>query len=256
MEITDTQFNQLIMTYVWPFIRISAFMYAIPVLSSGIVPYYCKIGISLFITILIAQNIPSLETINPFSMSGLIVTINQVIIGLALGFMLKIVFSALETGGYVIGQTMGLGFAQMNDPANGITVPVISQFYTILATLIFLIMNGHLVMINVLAESFSILPMGMTGLGSDGIWQLIKWSGWIFTGAVIIALPAVGAILCVNIAFGVMMRAAPQLNIFTIGFPVSLMLGLLFIMLTLPVFSTQFVYLMDNTISAATNLLR
>jgi flagellar biosynthetic protein FliR len=187
---------------------------------------------------------------------GVIVSVNQIIIGLALGFMVKIVFSALETGGHLIGQTMGLGFAQMNDPVNGITVPVISQFYTIMATLIFLIMNGHLAMIEVLIESFSILPVGINGLGPDGIWQIVKWSSWIFSGAIAISLPAVGALLLVNISFGVMMRAAPQLNIFTIGFPISLMLGFVFIMFSLPVFSTQFLYMLDNTILEATNILK
>jgi flagellar biosynthetic protein FliR len=162
----------------------------------------------------------------------------------------------METGGYVIGQTMGLGFAQMNDPANGITVPVISQFYTILATLTFLVLNGHLVMIDVLASSFEIIPITDYTQLSNGLWKLILWSGWVFTGAVLIALPAVGALLLVNIAFGVMMRAAPQLNIFTIGFPISLMLGLLFIMFTLPVFSNQFIDILDNTVMTASNLFR
>lgn len=256
MNITDVQLSQLIANYVWPFIRISAFLFALPIISSGIVPAYIKAGLAIFIAILIAPVIPQQPDIDPFSNLGFIITINQIIIGLALGFMIKLVFSAMETGGHLVGQSMGLGFAQMNDPVNGVTVPVISQFYTIIATLIFLIMNGHLIMINVLVNSFTILPVNITGLGTDGIWQLIKWSSWIFTGAVVIALPAVGALLLVNTAFGVMMRAAPQLNIFSIGFPISLMLGFFFIMLTLPVFSTQFQYLLEITIIAATNILK
>jgi len=256
MEITDEQLLRLVTGYVWPFVRVSAFFIALPIISSGIVPTYIKAGLAILVSFLVAPVIPVQPVIDPFSLLGLIVTVQQVIIGLALGFMIKLVFSALETGGYLIGQSMGLGFAQMNDPANGITVPVVSQFYTVLATLTFLIMNGHLIMLEVLVNSFTVMPINITGLGADGIWQLIKWSSWIFTGAVIIALPAVGALLLVNIAFGVMMRAAPQLNIFTIGFPISLMLGLAFIMLTLPVFSNQFMYILDNTIIAATNLLK
>lgn len=256
MNITDIQLTQLIADYVWPFIRIGAFLLALPVISSGIVPVYIKTGLAIFITILIVPTMPEQVDIAPFSTLGLIVTINQVIIGLCLGFMIKLVFSAMETGGHLIGQSMGIGFAQMNDPANGVTVPVISQFYTIMATLIFLIIDGHLIMINVLANSFVILPVDITGLGTDGIWQVIKWSSWIFTGAVLIALPAVGALLLVSTAFGVMMRAAPQLNIFSIGFPISLMLGFFFMMYTLPVFSTQFQYLLNITIVEATNILK
>lgn len=255
MEITDGQLTQIVASYVWPFIRISAFLYALPVLSSGIVPSYIKIGLAIFIAIIISPLIINQPEIEPFSLLGIVVSVNQVIIGLALGFMVKIVFSALETGGHLIGQTMGLGFAQMNDPSSGVTVPVISQFYTIMATLVFLSLNGHLVMIEVLSNSFTILPVGISGLGSDGVWKLVKWSSWIFSGAVIIAIPAVGALLLVNIAFGVMMRAAPQLNIFTIGFPISLMLGFFFMWITLPVFSNQFVYLLNNTIAEATNIL-
>lgn len=256
MEVTDVQISEYVTIYAWPFLRIAAFLIALPVVSSGIVPAYIKTGLAIFIAILIAPGLPRHEFIDVFSLDGLIISVVQIIIGLALGFIVKIVFSAMETGGYVIGQTMGLGFAQMNDPANGVTVPVISQFYTVLATLIFLILNGHLIMIDVLASSFNIIPITAYSQLSDGVWKLILWSGWIFTGAVLIALPAVGALLLVNIAFGVMMRAAPQLNIFTIGFPISLMLGLLFIMFTLPVFSNQFISILDNTVMTASNLFR
>jgi len=254
MEVTDDQIVHLVSIYAWPFLRIAAFLFALPIISSGIIPIYIKIGLAMFITVLIVPVIPGAPSVEVLSVNGLVIAGFQIIIGLALGFLVKIVFSALETGGYVIGQTMGLGFAQMNDPANGITVPVISQFYTVMATLIFLIMNGHLIMIDVLVNSFTIIPINYNSELNDGIWHLILWSGWIFTGAVLIALPAVGALLLVNIAFGVMMRAAPQLNIFTIGFPITLMLGLLFIMLTLPVFATQFIDLLDNTVITASGM--
>lgn len=254
MEITDRQIVEYITLYAWPFLRISGFLLSLPIISSGIIPAYIKVGLAMFIAILIAPGLPEHDFIDVFSLNGLVTGIAQILIGLVLGFIVKIVFSAMETGGYIVGQTMGLGFAQMNDPANGITVPVISQFYTILSTLIFLILNGHLIMINVLTDSFTIIPISDYSNIGNGLWKLILWSGWVFTGAVLIALPAVAAILLVNIAFGVMMRAAPQLNIFTIGFPISLMLGLLFIMFTLPVFSNQFIDILDNTIITANNI--
>jgi len=254
MDFTDDQLVTIVATYFWPFIRISAFFYALPIISSGIIPIYIKTGLAIFIAFLVSPTLPPLPIVDVLSVDGLVISIFQIIIGLALGFLVKIVFSALETGGYIIGQTMGLGFAQMNDPSSGVTVPVISQFYTVIATLIFLVMNGHLIMIDVLVNSFSIIPIDASSQLNDGIWQLILWAGWVFTGAILIALPAVGALLLVNIAFGVMMRAAPQLNIFSIGFPISLMLGLSFILLTLPVFSNQFLSLLDNTILTAAEL--
>lgn len=254
MEITDRQIVEYVTLYAWPFLRISGFLIALPILSSGIIPAYIKVVLAMFIAILIAPGLPKTEFIDVLSLDGLITAIVQIVIGLIIGFIVKIVFSAMETGGYIVGQTMGLGFAQMNDPTNGITVPVISQFYTVLATLIFLILNGHLIMINVISDSFTIIPVSEFSSVSNGLWKLIMWSGWIFTGSVLIALPAVGALLLVNIAFGVMMRAAPQLNIFTIGFPISLMLGLLFIMFTLPVFSNQFIDILDNTVITANHM--
>lgn len=254
MEITDRQMLEYVTMYAWPFLRITGFLFALPIISSGIIPAYIKVGLAMFISIVIAPGLPDHDFVDVLSLDGLSISIAQILIGLVIGFIVKIVFSAMETGGYVIGQTMGLGFAQMNDPANGITVPVISQFYTVLATLIFLILNGHLIMINVLVESFTVIPITDYSNITSGIWKLILWSGWIFTGAVLIALPAVGALLLVNIAFGVMMRAAPQLNIFTIGFPISLMLGLIFIMFTLPVFSNQFINILDNTVITASNM--
>jgi flagellar biosynthetic protein FliR len=129
---------------------------------------------------------------------------------------------------------MGLGFATAVDPQNGVQVPVIGQYYIVMATLLFLALNGHLVMIQVLIDSFHSLPVGMIGLGQDGLWSLVGWGSRMFAGAVLIALTAMTAMLLVNLAFGVMSRAAPQLNIFGVGFPVMMGAGFVVLMLTLP----------------------
>ena len=176
--------------------------------------------------------------------------VRQVLIGLAIGFLVRLTFAAVELAGNLIGQTMGLGFAQMMDPANGVTVPVVSQFYTVLATLIFLVLNGHLILIETLVDSFRTIPVGPATISQAGLWTLLSWGGWIFKGALIISLPALAALLLVNAAFGVMMRAAPQLNIFVIGFPISLMLGFVFMMLSLPLFVPQFSSLLDGAFEA------
>jgi len=152
-------------------------------------------------------------------------------------------------------QTMGLGFAQMNDPANGVTVPVVSQFYIIMATLLFLALNGHLVVIDVLAESFTMLPVSMQGISPDGIWMLIEWSSWIFTGAVLMSLPVVVALLLINVAFGVMMRAAPQLNVFAVGFPLTLTFGFIFMWASLEIFLPQFNNLFEHALMTVGNML-
>jgi flagellar biosynthetic protein FliR len=246
VNITSEELIAFIASYLWPFIRIAALVSVIPILSSQVVPKRVKIGIAAALTVVIVPTLGPMPTVEILSAEGLLMCLYQMLIGLAMGFTIRIVFSAFETGGHVIGQTMGLGFAQMLDPANGITVPVISQFYTVIGTLLFLALNGHLVMIDVLSESFKTMPIALHTISLDGIWSIIALSGWIFKGAVLISLPAVSALLLVNIAFGVMMRAAPQLNIFAIGFPLSLTLGFVFILVTLPMFLPQFTHLMDG----------
>ncbi len=246
LTISSAQLIDLMAAYLWPFFRIAALITIAPIWGTKIIPMRARIGLAAALTVIIVPVIEPATSVEPFSLAGILVTANQVVIGLMMGFMLRLVFSALESGGQLIGMTMGLGFAQMNDPANGITVPVVSQFYTLIATLIFLALNGHLILINVLVDSFRTLPIDMIAIGTTGLWTLLSWAGWIFKGAVLIALPTVTALLLVNIAFGVMMRAAPQLNVFSIGFPITLTLGFVFMLVSLPIFLPQFSGLLDN----------
>jgi len=246
VNITSEELIAFIAGYLWPFIRIAALVSIIPILSAQIVPKRVKVGIALMLTVVIAPTLGPMPSIELFSAQGFLMCVYQMLIGLAMGFTIRIVFSAFETGGHVIGQTMGLGYAQMLDPSNGVTVPVISQLYTIIGTLVFLALNGHLVVIDVLAESFETMPVALNTISTNGLWSIMDLSGWIFKGAVLISLPAVAALLLVNIAFGVMMRAAPQLNIFAIGFPLTLTLGFVFILVTLPMFLPQFTHIMDS----------
>ena len=246
MNITSDELISFIAGYLWPFIRIAALTGIIPVLSAQIIPRRAKIGIAAALTLVIVPTLDPMPAVELLSADGILISIYQLLIGLAMGFAIRIVFSAFETGGNMIGQTMGLGFAQMVDPSNGITVPVISQFYTVVSTLLFLALNGHLIMIEVLAGSFKTMPVALQSISPDGLWSLVILAGWIFKGAVLISLPAVAALLLVNIAFGVMMRAAPQLNIFAIGFPITLLLGFVFILVTLPIFLPQFTTIIDS----------
>lgn len=255
MNFTDEQLINLLNSYFWPFARISAFVAVVPIFGTRVVPMHIRVLIAVALTFVIVPTLPPPSAIDPFSAAGLLTTVAQVMIGIAMGFAVRLIFSALETGGHVTAQTMGLGFAQMMDPANGVAVPVVSQFYTVMATLIFLALNGHLVLIYTLAESFHTLPVAMQGISQDGLWVLIKWSSWLFIGAVLISLPAVVALLLVNIAFGVMMRAAPQLNVFAVGFPLTLTLGFVFMLVSLPIFLPQFSNLAENAFVAVSNML-
>jgi flagellar biosynthetic protein FliR len=151
---------------------------------------------------------------------------------------------------------MGLGFASMIDPQNGQQVPVVAQLYVISTTLIFLGLDGHLLLIKMLLDSFTSFPIGIDGIDKAGIWSIIAWSSRMFAGGLLLAMPVIASLLLVNISFGVATRAAPQLNIFSVGFPVTLMLGILLIWLTLPDVLDQFTGLLTDAYDLIGQLLR
>lgn len=220
--------------WMWPFARVAAMVSAAPVFGYGAVPARVKIGVAIALTAVVAALAPPMPALDPVSTRGLLVTGQQVLIGLTMGFALRLAFMVLEVAGQQIAQLMGLGFASMADPQNGIEVPVVSHFYIVLATLVFLALDGHLIAIRTLVDSFSVLPVGLEGVGRGGLWAVSGQVGWIFAAGLAIALPAVAAMLTVNLAFGVMARAAPQLNIFVVGFPITLVFGMVVMLLTLP----------------------
>jgi flagellar biosynthetic protein FliR len=157
--------------------------------------------------------------------------------------------------GQIIAMNMGLGFASLNDPANGVVVTVLSQFYLTLATLLFLSVNGHLIILELLIQSFQTWPIGSFVVNSGQIFEVIKLGGWMFAGALVLSLPVVTAILIVNIAFGVMSRSAPQMNIFAVGFPITLLFGLFIIWAGLANFYPQMSQYFTEILSFARQLL-
>jgi flagellar biosynthetic protein FliR len=200
---------------------------------------------------------PLLPAPPPFEMTypGLMIGIHQVFIGILCGFFLRMVFAAVVFGGQAIAYSMGLGFASMVDPQTGVQVPVIAQFYTMLTTLLFLALNGHLLLIEIVFDSFRTIPISINGISQAGLWSLIAWSARIFAGGLLMALPAILGLLLVNMGFGVATRAAPQLNVFAVGFVATILLGLWFIWLTVPVVSNQFSGLLDDSYHALQEVL-
>ena len=246
MIFSEAQLNAWIATYFWPMVRISAMLFAAPLFSSRQVPARLRLVLMLMIAFLVAPTLPQMPPADVLSHSGLIIMLQQLLIGILMGFILQMVFGALVFGGQVIAYSMGLGFASMVDPANGVQVPVISQFYLILATLLFLIFNGHLHAIELVADSFVTMPVAMDGISRNGLLDLVAWGSRLFAGGMIIALPIVGAMLMVNMGMGVVMRAAPQLNIFSVGFPITMLLGFALIWVSLPNALSVFTDLQDE----------
>ncbi|HRC72729.1 MAG TPA: flagellar biosynthetic protein FliR [Candidatus Competibacter sp.] len=221
-------------TFLWPLTRVAALASIAPVLGARTLPRRIRLMLALALTWAILPFVPPAPAVEPLSPTGLLILAQQVLIGLSMGFVLRLVFAALELGGHMIATQMGLSFASLVDPQNGGQTPLLSQFYTLLGTLIFLALNGHLLLVQLLVDSFKTLPVAAVGADRDVLWVLANWASHTFAGAVSISLPAVASLLVVNLAFGVMTRAAPQLNIFAVGFPITLILGLLILLYNLP----------------------
>ena len=246
MHFTSAQISAAIGSYLWPFFRIAAVIAVAPIFGARTVPVRVRLGLALVLTMVVAPVLPPAPALDPLSAQGLLVTIQQVLIGSAMGFAILLVFSAFVLGGQVFAMQMGLGFASMVDPQRGVQVPMVSQFYVLFATLVFLSLNGHLILIQVVADSFRSMPVAPTGLTTVGIWTLVGWGKQMFAGAVLIALPAIATLMIVNLAFGVMTRAAPQLNIFAVGFPISMTVGFVVMMVMLPTAVPQLQHLVTS----------
>jgi flagellar biosynthetic protein FliR len=226
-EFTDTQITQLIGQYFWPLTRITAFLLAAPIFGTQVVTARVRLVLGLMLTLLVTPLLPSLPPVTALSLPMLIITLQQVLIGVALAFVFQVIFQVFVLAGQYIAMKMGLGFASMNDPSSGVTVTIISQFYLLTTTLLFLSINGHLAILKIIIDSFTVLPVGPVGLNSDDFYEIVHLGGWMFASALSIALPVLTALMLVNIAFGVVSRAAPQINIFAVGFPITLIFGLL-----------------------------
>jgi len=256
MSITETQLMAWVGAFVWPLARIGAMVATAPVFSSRQTAVVWRIGFILVLSWVLMPLIPAPQRVDFFSIDAFLILLQQMLIGIVMGFMLQMVFGALVFGGQVVAYSMGLGFASMMDPQNGVQVPVVAQFYLIVATLFFLTLNGHLILIEILANSFYVFPVSTTGIGSVGLEAVIGWGSDMFVGGLLMALPVMAALLLVNLGLGVIGRAAPSLNIFAVGFPVTLLLGYVLIMVTLPDVMALFQEMLEQSFAALKEILK
>jgi flagellar biosynthesis protein FliR len=234
ITLTTGQLETWLGQVLWPFVRVGSCLMVAPVFSSQSVPARIRIVLAGAIAMILAPLISIPPQLSAFSIEGLVVTAQQVVIGIALGFCLQLVFDAITLGGQLIANSMGLSYAMSVDPIRGVGTTALGELYTIFVTLVFLALDGHLRLIEVLADGFRTLPVGSTGFGTADLWQIVIWGGTLFSGALSIALPGITALLVVNLAFGVVSRAAPSLNLMSVGFPVILVFGLLVLVVSVP----------------------
>jgi flagellar biosynthetic protein FliR len=238
----------------WPLLRVSGLLLIAPVFGANVVPARVKVVLALALAVIVAPLAAVPQGLRPLSADGVLAMAMQLAIGVAIGFAVQLAFDALVLAGQTIAMTMGLGFATLVDPSRGASTPVLSQFFLILGLLLFLSVDGHIAVIGVLVESFRWAPVGTAGLSTDGLWMMVLWGGRIFESGLVIALPAVVALLGMNLGMGIVSRAAPQLNLFAVGFPVAMVFGFVVMLLSLPALQETFLGLLGDALETAARI--
>lgn len=234
ISITSSQLDVWFALFIWPFLRILGLMLSEPLFGHRAFPRRIKMGLALLLTITIAPMLETPPAVSFTSAQGIVIAIQQLLIGFALGFSMRLVLSSIEMAGHVTGLTMGLGFAVFFDPLNSAQSPVLAQFIGIFAMLVFLAMNGHLMVISALVQSFQIVPISTAPLHPGGFKAFAEAGGQIFLVGLMLSLPMLAALLIANIAMGILSRASPQLNLFAVGFPLTLSVGFVVLLMALP----------------------
>lgn len=233
LSFSDAQLQVLFATYMWPFMRCLAMVQTAPVFGHRAIPQRVKISLAFMLAVIIGPAVPPNSIIDPFSGTGILMVLQQFIVGAALGFGLRVVFAAFELAGDLIGLQMGLGFASFLDPQRNAPSPILATFLMLTATCVFMSIDGHLTLIVTLVESFNTIPVGPSPLASIDWMRMAGLGTLVFSSGVQIALPVMGSVLALNIALGFISRSAPQLSIFNIGFAITLIAGMLALWITL-----------------------
>lgn len=238
ISFTSAEFNAMIASFLWPLTRILGLLSVAPLFGNVTVPKRVKLGLGVMLAFIVAPAIPMLPTIDPLSFSGVLMLMQQSLIGIAMGFTMRIVFACVELAGEMVGLSMGLGFATFFDPQTKGRSIAISQFLSLMMILMYLVLNVHLALLATLAESFSTLPISSVPINGRVFQEMALWGGKIFSTGVQLALPIVAALLIINVGLAVLARSAPQLNLFGIGFPVTLAVGFMMLAVVVPYMGT------------------
>lgn len=250
LTLNTAQIDAWIVFYAFPLARILGLIATAPLWSTAGIPRRTRLILGLAIAIAIAPALPAMPAVQPASLAGLWILGQQVLIGIAMGFAARIVFAAIDMAGGYIGLQMGLGFATFYDPLDGAQTPVVAEFIGILALLMFMALDGHLLYISTLAQSFHAIPVGPEALSPNSWRNLAELGGKIFSFGLLLSLPILVALMITNIALGVLTKAAPQLNLFALGFPLTLMGGFIGIGLSLNYLATPLQEIYDIALSA------
>ncbi|WP_153109239.1 flagellar biosynthetic protein FliR [Propionivibrio limicola] len=249
ISLSSTELNAWLAAYFFPLARILALLAAAPPFYYTALPRRVRLMLGLAITIAIVPALGTPFPAPPSSGQGLLILAEQLLIGFAMGFSMRLAFSAIDLAGNIISFQMGLGFATSYDPSNASQTPVISELIAVLGLLLFLAIDGHLMVISTLVQSFRALPVG-TLPGRDSWMNIAQAGGIIFSSGLLLTLPIIVALLITNTALGVLGRVAPQLNLIVIGFPITITLGFTTLYVTLPYLNVPLMRLFETGLQA------
>ncbi len=256
ITLTSAQLDAWVAAFMFPLTRILGLLATAPVFNNAGLPRRIRLMIGLAITVIVAPSLPPPPAIAVGSWLGISILVQQLLIGALLGFTLRLAFSAIDVAGEMIGLQMGLSFAIFYDPQNAAQTPVLSEFLGLIALLTYMAMNGHLLSLSALIETFQLLPISLTPFSAIGFKTAVAWAAAVFSSGVLLALPMIAALLIANIGMGVLSRVAPQLNLFAIGFPVTMIAGFTVLAISLPYLGTAMQRLFEDSFAAMHNVIR
>jgi flagellar biosynthetic protein FliR len=246
LTFTEAQVLAWVSPLLWPFLRVLALFGAMPIFAQRSVPMRLRVALAFLIALCAQASLPEMPVVALDSAQVLLVVVQQLLIGLTIGFSVRVVFAAIELAGEVIGLQMGLNFAGHFDPASGSQATTLSRFYGVSVSWLFIVINGHLLLIAAVVQSFHVFPVGPEPLAFLRTLQPQTWGAEIFSLGLWIALPMIAMLTFVNLVLGVVSRVAQQMNVFAIGFPITLSVGLLGVLMTLPMMSTPFTMALER----------
>lgn len=240
LELTSLDITHWVGRYLYPFVRIAGFLMVLPLFGTRMVPQRIRMILAVMMTLAIVPILPPFPVVEAMSLGSFLIIAQQLLIGIVLGLAIEFTMQIFVIAGQLISMQTGLAMAQSVNPAMGTSSAVISQWLLFMVILIFLSLNGHLVAMEVLVDSFHSMPVGFDGMNAVQFSSLVNWASWMFAAALVVAIPIQTTLLIVNISFGVVAKAAPQLNIFALGFPIAMIMGLLILSMTMGDFADAF----------------
>jgi flagellar biosynthetic protein FliR len=249
ISFTESEVLAWITPLLWPFLRALALLSALPLLGTRTVPARVRIALAALVALAAQASLPAMPAVALDSMAALMLVLQQLLIGISLGFAVRLVFAAIELAGEIVGLQMGLNFAGFFDPLTASQTTATSRFFGAVVGWLFIVINGHLLVIAALVNSFNTFPVGDEPFAFLRQALPHEWGAQIFSTGLWIALPMVAMLTFVNLVLGVISRVAAQINIFAIGFPITLGVGLLGILLTLPLMQQPFTMALERMLT-------